>query len=99
MVALAGGGWIDGIRLGGASDELSADLGAKTSLVELLLLVEETLLLIPGLLLVEAFPLPLVEAAGEGARSAAHGADGYAGGEETVEDSRSFSKESGGQHG
>lgn len=55
--------------------ELGSDLGSDPGLVELLLVEEELLLLLHRLLLVEALPLPLVQAAGEGARAAAHVAE------------------------
>ena len=52
--------------------ELGADVGANASLIELFLLFEESLLFVSGALLVHALPLPLVDAAGEGAGAAAH---------------------------
>lgn len=67
------------------SGDFGADLGADTGLVELLLLVKEGSFFVPGALLVHALPLPLVQAAGEGARTASHGAGRHEGGEKLRE--------------
>lgn len=47
-------------------------MGANASWVELLLLLDESVLFVSGELLVHALPLPLVHAAGKGARTATH---------------------------
>lgn len=50
-------------------------MGSDTGLVELFLLSEESFLFLFGFVLLEAFPLPFVEAAGKGTGAAAHGAE------------------------
>lgn len=59
----------------GVSGEIGSDLGSDPGLVELFLLIEKLLLFVFGFLLVESLPLPFVEAAGEGTRTAAHGTE------------------------
>lgn len=60
--------------------ELGPDLGPNAGLVELFLVLEKTLFFFFGFLLVEALPLPLVEAAGESAGTATHASVGGGGG-------------------
>lgn len=74
--SVSGGLWSVGWKwTAGWAGELGSDLGSDPGLVELLLVKEELLLLLHRLLLVEALPLPLVQAPGEGARAAAHVAE------------------------
>lgn len=78
----------------------SPNLGAETSLVELLLLVNKALLLIASLLLVKALPLPLVETTREGPRAAAHEAGPEERGRRAAwEGSGCISKDDGCYHG
>jgi len=63
--------------------EFGSDLGPDSGLVKLFLLFEESFLFLFGFFLVHAFPLPFVEAAGEGTGAAAHVAEedeGWGGG-------------------
>lgn len=78
--------------------EFGADLGPDPGLVELLLLIEESFLFLFGFLLVHALPLPFVEAAGEGAGAAAHGAEEGEGVEEGWGGGGVWSTEDGGVH-
>lgn len=80
-------------RTAGWSGELCSDLGSDPGLVELLFVDQELLLLLSRLLLVEALPLPLVEAAGEGAGAAAHVAEEGEVAEKLREGSGTISKE------
>lgn len=68
--AVGGGG--GGLVVGG---EGGADVGANASLVELLLLFDESVLFVSGELLVHALPLPLVHAAGKGSGTATHASE------------------------
>ena len=56
----------------GFSGEFGSDLGADSSLVELLFLFKETFFFLLRSLLVHSLPLPLVDASGEGSRTSAH---------------------------
>lgn len=65
----------------GFPSEFGPDLRSDSGFVELFLVVEKSLLLLPGFLLVETFPLPFVDTAGKGSWTAAH----WAGEEEGAE--------------